>query len=315
MNSLASQFGIWTWGHVIYDYKGFFDNMKKLGMNSIVIWNDIAPINAVEVLEYAHSLGIKVVWGFAWGWVDGCGDNIKCIDRETTDKISDGVIETFKNEYADISPDGIYFQSFTELGDDKVNGICVAEAVTDLVNKTAERIFEINPDIEILFGLHATAVKNNLAQIKKTDKRLRIIWEDCGAFPFAYDPSDVDNFEITKEFVREVLLLRGEKEKCGFIIKGMTTLDWSKFEYHSEPYFIGEKSEDFIVNRLNELKPKWDKIADSWEKNYSYYNEIIKMIKSLKSDAYIYGLIEDGMFEAEIPKAAQMLSAGVLNES
>lgn len=315
MKSIFTQFGIWTWGHVIYDYRGFFNNMKKLGMNSVVIWNDIVPLNAVEVLDYAHSLDIKVIWGFAWGWVDGCGDNVKCIDAETTKKIGEDVVETFRSKYADISPDGIYFQSFTEIGNDEINGVCIAEAVTDFVNKTSSKIFETDPDIEILFGLHATSVRTHLDCIKKTDPRIRIIWEDCGAFPFAYDPLNIDGFENTKAFVNDVLSLRGENEKCGFIIKGMTTLDWSKFEYHTEPYFIGEKSEEFIDDRLKEIKPKWNKISDGWEKNYRYCREITEIIKSKRTDAYIYGLIEDGMFEAEIPQAAQMLSDCVLNEA
>lgn len=308
MNKLTGQFGIWTWGHVIYDYKGFFNNMKKLGMNSVIIWNDIVPINATEVLNFAHSLGIKVIWGFAWGWVDGCTDNVKCIDRETTQRLCDDVVNTFKEEYADISPDGIYFQSFTELGTDEIGGICIAEAVTDFVNRTAAKIYEISPNIEILFGLHATSVKNHLDCIKKTDPRIRIIWEDCGAFPFAYDPLKTDDFEETKEFVDTALSLRGEDEKSGFIIKGMTTLDWSKFEYHAEPYYIGEKDIEFIKNRLIEKQKAWEKFTDGWEKNSSFCREIINRIKSAKPDTYIYGLIEDGMFEAEIPKPARLLS-------
>ena len=308
MNNLTGQFGIWTWGHVIYDYKGFFNNMKKLGMNSVIIWNDIVPINATEVLNFAHSLGIKVILGFAWDWVDGCTDNVKCIDSETTQRLCDEVVNTFKKEYADISPDGIYFQSFTELGTDKIGGICIAEAVTDFVNRTAAKIYEISPNIEILFGLHATSVKNHLDCIKKTDPRIRIIWEDCGAFPFAYDPLKVDDFEETKKFVDAALSLRGKDEKSGFIIKGMTTLDWSKFEYHAEPYYIGEKYVEFIKNRLIEKQKAWEKFTDGWEKNSSFCREIINRIKSAKPDIYIYGLIEDGMFEAEIPKPARLLS-------
>ena len=55
VNSIK-QYGIWPWGHVIYDYRGFLDNMKRLGMNSVIIWNDIVPLNSEDVLDYAHSL-------------------------------------------------------------------------------------------------------------------------------------------------------------------------------------------------------------------------------------------------------------------
>ena len=64
--------GIWTWGHTIYDYRSFMDNMLRLKMNEIVVWNDYAPINAREIADYAHSLGMKLIWGFAWGWGVDC---------------------------------------------------------------------------------------------------------------------------------------------------------------------------------------------------------------------------------------------------
>lgn len=313
MENSIKQFGLWSWGHVIYDYRGYLDNMKELGMDSVIIWNDIAPLNASDVLDYAHSLGIKVIWGFAWGWVDNCGKNIKSIDSETVKKISDEVIEVFKNEYMDISPDGIYFQSFTELGSDYIGGLCLAEVVTDFVNATAARIYELAPDCEILFGLHATAVKNHLDKIKKTDSRIRIVWEDCGAFPYAYDPLDCENYAETEAFVEKLLHLRGENEKCGFIIKGMTTLDWSKFEYHTEPYSIGTADEEFIEQRLAEKQPKWDTIAEGWRRNFDKCSASIERLAASNSDVYVYGLVEDGMFEAKIQQPVKFLAEIIKN--
>ncbi len=38
--------GIWTWGHVIYDYRSFIDNMVMLKLNTVTIWNDFLPKNA-----------------------------------------------------------------------------------------------------------------------------------------------------------------------------------------------------------------------------------------------------------------------------
>ena len=38
--------GLWTWGHVIYDYRGYLTNMARLKLNELVIWNDFAPLNA-----------------------------------------------------------------------------------------------------------------------------------------------------------------------------------------------------------------------------------------------------------------------------
>lgn len=308
VNSIK-QYGIWSWGHVIYDYRGFLDNMKRLGMNSVIIWNDIVPLNSEDVLDYAHSLGIKVIWGFAWGWVDKCGENVKSIDAEVLQKLSDDIADTFAGDYQRISPDGIYFQSFTELGSDSINGVSVAEAVTELVNKTAARIFEKSPSTEILFGLHTTSVKDHLDTIAKVDPRIRIIWEDCGAFPFAYDPLCTDGFDETKSFADKCLHLRGEDEKSGFIIKGMTTLDWSCFEYHTEPYTIGEASRELIEAKKAEVAPKWEKLTEGWKKNYGLCRDIIRQIADSGSDVYLYGLVEDGLFETEIPKPAALLSA------
>lgn len=313
MSNVIKQFGLWSWGHVIYDYRGYLNNMKKLGMNSVIIWNDLVPLNAHDVLEYAHKLGIKVIWGFAWGWVDNCSQNIKSIDAETLHKLTDEVINTFKNEYKNISPDGIYFQSFTELGSDTINGICVAQAVTDFVNETAARIYDISPECEILFGLHATSVRNHLDKIQNVDSRIRIVWEDCGAFPYNYDPLKVDDFPETAELVKKLLNFRGKNEKCGFIIKGMTTLDWTKFQYHTEPYEIGNASRDFIEQRLIEKRERWSTLTEGWHKNYNFFKAAIDLLFESESDIYLYGLVEDGMFDAEIPDPVRIFSNAIVS--
>ena len=36
---------MWTWGYVIYDYKGFVDNMVKCKLNTLIVWNDYLPLN------------------------------------------------------------------------------------------------------------------------------------------------------------------------------------------------------------------------------------------------------------------------------
>lgn len=58
---MISKSGIWTWGQVIYDYRGFLKNMRSLGMNKITIWNDYAPINASEIVEKVRKNGIRVI--------------------------------------------------------------------------------------------------------------------------------------------------------------------------------------------------------------------------------------------------------------
>lgn len=305
--------GLWSWGHVIYDYKGYINNIKKLGLDSVIIWNDIVPLNAVEVISYAHSKDVKVIWGFAWGWVDKCGDNIKDIGEKTIEKIQRSVLKEFTDDYKDICPDGIYFQSFTELGNDSIGGRCIASVVTDFVNDIAGKIYEIVPDIEIMFGIHYTSVKNHLDEIARVDKRISIIWEDCGSFPYHYDPEYIENFDDTVKFTKTALALRGQDEKCGFIIKGMTTLDWSKFQYHTSAYKIGCAESDFIKTRQSEKNKKWETLTKGWIENLEYARKIIEVIADAQNEASVFALVEDGMFENEI-KLPSALFTELLND-
>ena len=298
--------GIWTWGHVIYDYRAFFKNMAKLGFNRIVIWNDICPLNAREVLSEAHRNGIKLIWGFSWGWMDKSGENVRNIGEDRMNKLKAEILTEFEN-YKGICADGIYFQSFTETDAEAINGISIAEAAVGLVNSAAESIFDVMPDIELEFGLHATSVKNSLDIIAKTDPGIRIVWEDCGAFPFDYDSHNIIGFDETCDFVRKILFLRGEKEKCGFVFKGMTKLDWSTFRYHDEPYEIGTADSEFIAARAKEKDPLWDYVTDGWLKNGEYARrmfEIVSENKNVTADE----LIEDGMFEYCIKQPPIMFS-------
>lgn len=300
--------GIWTWGHVIYDYRGFFKNMEKLGFNRITIWNDYAPLNAKEILSEAHKHGVKVIWGFSWGWKAGCEEFVRNISPEKTAEIREEVLKTFESEYGDIAGDGIYFQSFTELGADNIGGVNIAEAVVELVNSTCLALWKKYPGLSIEFGLHATSVKNSLEKIAGTDKRVRIVWEDLGSFPFAYDASDARNFRETLELTEKVCSLRGSDEKCGFIVKGMTLLDWSKFRYADGPLVIGESSREYILERQKEKNAAWEKSLEGWLKNLDLAEEVFDVIKRKGNDVTVQALIEDGMFENEIKEPAVIFS-------
>ena len=59
--------------------------------------------------------------------------------------------------------------------------------VVDMVNEVAGQIWEITPDLRIIFGLHATSVRNRLDEIARVDPRMEILWEDCGEFPYSYN--------------------------------------------------------------------------------------------------------------------------------
>ncbi len=291
---------VWTWGHVIYDYRGFFENMARIRLNEIVIWNDHVPKNAREIVDFAHSFGIKVVWGFAWGWSTSCREDFKSLGSDGIGRLKNEIIGRFENEYSNICGDGIYFQSFTEFGTDKETGKAVAEKVTELVNSAAGELLSRYPGLHIQFGLHATSVKEHLDIISKVDPRIYIVWEDCGAFPFNYDPYAVSGFDNTLAFTGKLLALRGSGERFGAVLKGMLKLDWTRFFSIKESIVIGERDAEFIKERQKKKDRIWKIVQAGWLKNAEYAQRTISLIAGTAKEPIIEALIEDAMLENRI---------------
>lgn len=293
----VSERGIWTWGHVIYDYRGFIDNMVKLKMNTIIIWNDDVPMNAREMVEYAHDAGIKVIWGYSWYWDTDCN----AIDIKAVNSGIGDIIAKYEKEYLSLGGDGIYFQSFTELKKEDIDGVLIAEAVTSFVNNAAGEFFKKYPDLELQFGLHASSVKEKLQYIKNVDPRVRIVWEDCGAFPFAYLPNEVDGFDETMELTGKIANLRGLEDKFGVVTKGITNLKWSSFEHIEGPVYIGAGSKRLKANRICRKEKIWKYVQSYWLTNAAYAKDAVRLMTDKKQgDLYITALVEDGMFEESI---------------
>lgn len=289
--------GIWTWGHVIYNYRAFIDNMVKLKLNTIIIWNDFAPVNAKEMIEYAHSLNIKLIWGYSWLWDTNCGE----FSIENAENSIDEIIEKYEKEYLPLGGDGIYFQSFTETGKDSVGGIVIAEAVTNLVNKASARLLDKYPDLELQFGLHAESVKNKLQYIEKVDPRVRIVWENCGSFPFGYIPKKIENFDQTVEFVDKISHLRGENDRFGVVTKGLIKLDWSVFEHLEGPIYTGVSSKYMAKNRVERKSKIWRYIQAYWLTSAPKAHEMARALRDFKDgDLVVTALVEDAMFEENI---------------
>ena len=289
--------GLWTWGHVIYDYRGYIDHMMKLKMNSMIIWNDFAPVNARDIVSYAHARNIKVIWGFSWLWDTRC----ERTDLRHLDGCAESILEKYESEYADLDVDGIYFQTFTELKDDSIDGVLIARAAADFVNETAARFYEKHPTLEIQFGLHATSVKNSLEWIRTVDPRIRIVWEDCGAFPFSYDPNDVSDFEETVAFVGKAARLRGEDDRFGVVTKGLINLDWTKFRHADGAYCPGVSLRSMRESRAGSKRKIWRYIQSRWLRHASEAYEAVRaMCRAKNGDLNIYALVEDGLFEENI---------------
>ena len=291
---------VWTWGHVIYDYRAFFDGMLRLRLNEIVIWNDRAPINAKEIVAYAHARGIRVLFGYAWGWGLRCDEILKRLDAEGIAQLKASVLRTYEEEYAPLAADGIYFQSFTELSAEEIDGVNVADLVTKTVNEIGGELLSRYPTLHLQFGLHATSVKRSLATVQKTDPRITIVWEDCGAFPYHYDPHKTEDFDETLALTRELLSLRGENEKFGCVLKGMLNLDWTRFEHFGAPYILGERTRSFLRRRTEEKEKAWRLITAAWLKNAEYARKMIAEIAKGANAPVVQMLVEDAMLEEEI---------------
>lgn len=146
------------------------------------------------------------------------------------------------------------------------------------------------------------------------DKRVRIVWENCGSFPFSYIPKDVEHFEETGAFVRQIAALRGTDDRFGVVTKGLVKLDWSQFEHPQGTQCIGVSSEEKQSERVRRKHKIWRYIQAYWLTYADKALETVRdMVEAKNGKLCIYALVEDGMFEKEIlyPVAlyAQMLWA------
>ena len=289
--------GLWTWGHVIFDYKRYIDRMVTMKMNSLVIWNDYPPVNLKEVIDYAHSCGIAIYAGYAWGW-----DNTKIhISKEILSQLRVKIVKEYQEKYQSFDLDGIYFQSFTETTKDELDGLNIAQEVTNLVNDVSAVLLEKEPELKLLFGLHATSVKTKLDVINKVDKRVYIIWEDMGAFPFAYVPQKVEDFPETTEFTKAIASLRGNKERFGAVTKGLVCLDWIKFIHQKGPFVMGEATAEYIKRRFETKKDIWKYTSAYWLQNASFAKKAIAAMLEENPESFIVGLVEDALIEEALP--------------
>lgn len=271
--------------------------MVKLKMNILIIWNDAVPFNAKEIIDYAHYCGIRVIFGFSWCWDVDCNR----FDLETVYSNAPVIFEKYEKEYYALPIDGIYFQSFTELNQEKIGNILIADAVTKFVNKTAELFYEKYPDLELQFGLHAISVKEKLEYIKNVNPKIKIVWEDCGAFPFSYLPSKTDNFEQTKQLVDKISILRGRDDNFGVVTKGFTKLDWGTFKHLEGELNIGVSSKKMKRNRTERKEKIWKYLQAYWLTNADKAYDMVKQLNAIKDGKLdITALVEDGMFEENI---------------
>lgn len=272
---------IFTWGHSINDYRSYIDNMARTKFNELIIWNDYIPLNISEIIDYAHSYSIKVVLGYTWGW--DTADVGVDVTEESLGKIKEQAISRYCEEYIKTNCDGIYFQTFTERQEERIGGKLIAEVVTEMVNEIAEKLWEITPNLRLLFGLHATSVKNRLDFISKVNPRIELYWEDCGDFPYNYNTNIKSNeeYEETMNFTKKLLELRGGKGVV-LVFKGVMMLDWTKFVHQSGPFVMGENAPLIAAHDKAIRANSRREYSAEWVKNGEYAHRMIRYIKENK---------------------------------
>jgi len=287
-NASAPKFktrSVFTWGQPILDYRNYIENMARLKLNQLIIWNDFVPLNADDVVDYAHEYGIEVMWGYSWGWRKKCREESYLISiMSDLPALKKRVIDDYVEKYSKVKGDGVYFQSFTEAGFGEVGGKVIAEVVTEYVNDTADALLKLYPNLHIQFGLHATSVKDKLAYLAKVDSRIEIVWEDCGAYPYAYSPfhSSEDLVKETEEFTKELINLR-EVNPIGLVFKGQMTMDWKegRFVNQAGPYILGMESKEIIKHDMDMMRPIWRDFQAQWIRHAHKAHTLANMVYDL----------------------------------
>lgn len=292
---------VFTWGHPIDDYQEYIANLARLKLNQVIIWNDYLPLNSEDIVAYAHSYGMEVIWGYAWGWGFNCMET----NVNNLDELKQQIVDEFNRTYRNVGGDGIYFQSFTELPVSHINGVKISEAVVDLVNQTASVLLEDNPNLHIQFGLHASSVRNSLEDIARVDKRIEIVWEDCGGFPYKSWPDEfngfhsLEQFESQYDFADKIIELRGNGQ-TGIVYKGMLTMDWSRgrVTHQVGPYVMGKVSDAIKQSDDNLISKAWRVFSAEWMEDGKYVHDLTRHIKE-KTDGNV-NMCMAGMFSGGV---------------
>ena len=262
---------IFSWAHVMNDYHSYFRNLARMKFNEAILWNEFPPLNAREVVEYARSWGVEVLWGWSWGWSTDCRN----VDFDHLKELEDDIVRQWRDVWRPCGGDGIYFQSFTEINQSDLKGHSVAETVTKLVNGAAGRILADEPNLRIVFGLHSASVKSRLNEIAATDPRLEILWENCGGFPFNLTGGTRAE---TESFVKSLLDM--ERPATGFVYKSQVFQDWGRFAHQAGPYVLGRNSRVVIAGDRQVVEPLWRRFEGEWLMRGERAHALTRLIQS-----------------------------------
>ena len=300
--------GLWTWGHMIYDYRRYIDNMAQCKMNTLIMWNDSAPLNGREIVEYAHSRGVRVIWGFTCGW----GEDV------TVDPTNDGdldywakqVVEMYDREYRDLGGDGIYFQGFTETNNKEIGSVSIAALITKWINRISAEFQARHPGLYVQFGIHGTSIGEHYVDMTGMTADVTPVWEDCGAFPFHYDPrNNRGKTASTLAFTKKLVDMAKTNGRYGEVLKGFTVLRWHGFEHYKGRIIVGETDGAYQKKRRTEKEFYWKFAEPYWINHADDLKRHLSCIAGAGlKDSTVTALVEDGLFEEGIPTSVGIYS-------
>jgi len=228
--------GLWTWQYGCYDPYAYIDRASEWKLNAIIFWNRGVPMDADRLAAYAHERGVKIWWGFSWGWVaadflDASPElaerlmalyekqkrqigpelgNLDLLAPETPPALKEYVLDVFEKQYAWIPEiDGIYFQSATEVISPRLSGKTeqLGEALVSNILPIMEELHRRYPRLKISCGIHNTGDYATYKALEKLPPYCNIMWE-AGV---TWAPS--------REIARKQMQLRGANEDFGGIYR------------------------------------------------------------------------------------------------
>ncbi len=188
--------GHWGWGVNVPDKKAWMENMSRWKLNELIEWDNYPPEKAKEYVEFAHSRGIKLIWGFGWGWnIDwnyeipagfdhGKGKDVQMCGSSEFNRafFKREILKKVRELYVPSGCDGVYFQSFTEgpkCECDQCRQKTMGQVLVEFVNPIVAEIKSEFPNLWISCGVHANFGKYD--ELKDLDPRCNIYWENCNS--------------------------------------------------------------------------------------------------------------------------------------
>ena len=174
---------LWTWWKGCIDPFAYIDRASEWKINTVVFWNEGVPLDAQRLTKYAHERGVKIWWGFSWGWTssgfrdaspglaeylvnlyesqtrkNGIAPASLCpSEPESIPAMKAFVMDLFENQYAWLPEiDGIYFQTATEAvcECERCRNKPLGDTLMPMIMPILEEMHQRYPDLPISWGVH-----------------------------------------------------------------------------------------------------------------------------------------------------------------